>query len=213
MRHSMALDLDVRSDRSHVLDFSLLVEHSTLALEVNGATIDTNLQRIGILSFDVPASGPSFGLALGYAFSDFSTNPVYSTHSMDGYYIGIAVQGYLMNTQVLSLLVTGQYLYQSVNGSEADDEFSLAWNEISAQLIFGTRVFDPVLLFGGASYGDVDATYRQTGSIHLTDNMATSQNTGFVTGLRYAMNRREFISVYYQHGYSQGGVLQFQKYF
>lgn len=208
-----AFDLDVRSSKANVLDFSLLIEHSSVTLENDESDAKFNLERIGILSFDAPISGPHFGLALGYAFSDIANDDVYEPISMDGYYIGVAVRGYVFRLENLSLQLSGHYLYQSVSGSEGQQEASLSWNEFSAKAIATFRVTKPLHIFVGSVWATIDATYREKGAIRFTDSFDNKNNTGYLAGIGYQLNRLESLSVHYQQAHTEGVVLRFRKLF
>ena len=211
--NASAFDLDVRSSKANVLDFSLLIEHSSITLENDETNVEFNLERIGILSFDVPSSGPHFGLALGYAFSDIADDDVYEPISMDGYYIGVAVRAYVLNLDNLSLQLTGQYLYQSVSGSEGQQEASLSWNEFSAKAIATYRVTNALHIFAGPIWATIDATYREKGPIRFTDSFDNKNNTGYFAGIGYQLNRLEYLGVQYQQAHTEGVVLRFRKLF
>ena len=211
--HCYALDLDVRNRNSDALDFALVLEHFDMEIDAIGATVKANFDRIGIQSFSVPVSGPSFGLLLGNAYSDFSNNSVYQSQGLSGYYIGVAVQGYLLNSQILSFLASGQYIYQGMRGSEDGNDYSMTWSTFDAQLIAETRMVYPVWLFGGVNYGNIDGIYRERGTVHLTDNIKNSHKVGYLAGIRYSLNQRESVTMQYQHGYRNSVKLLFQKYF
>jgi len=209
----VALDLDVRNQNSDLLDFALVLEHFDMEIDATGGTVKANFDHIGIQSFSVPESGPSFGLLLGNAYSDFSNNTIYHSQGLSGYYIGVAVQGYLINTQILSLLASGQYIYQGMRGSEDQNDYSMTWSTFDAQLIAETRIVYPVWLFGGVNYGNIDGIYRERGTVRLTDDIKNSRKIGYLAGIRYSLNQRESVMMQYQHGYRNSVKLLFQKYF
>jgi len=211
--HCLALDLDVRNRRSDELDFSLILEHFTMEISTNQAKVKANFDRIGIVSFEVPVSGPSFGLLLGNAFSDFSSNDVYHSQGLSGYYVGVAVQGYLVSSQWLSLLARGQYVYQGMRGIENSNEYTLTWSATDAQLIAETRITYPVWLYGGTVYSNFYGSYRERGEVYLTDNIKNTRKVGYLAGIRYSLDQRESVGIEYQDGYRNSVKLQFQKYF
>jgi hypothetical protein len=210
----MALDLDVRSSAANTLDFSLLLEHSTVDLENNGQVIEANLERVGILTIDVPAAGPHFGLALGYAFSDFTSNNQYLFLDMDGYYLGLFVRQFVYESPRFILMVQGQYTYQDVNGADSDNNTtSLRWDEYSVAATATLAVTPAFRIYAAPVYGDVHATYRERGTVTQTVKLDSNNRQGFFAGLRYRLNRREFISAQYNNAAIQGVVLRFRRLF
>jgi hypothetical protein len=210
----MALDLDVRSSAANTLDFSLLLEHSTLDLENNGKVIETNLERVGVLTIDVPAEGPHFGLALGYAFSDFTTNNRYLSVDMDGFYIGLFVRQFVYESPYLSLMLQGQYVYQDVSGTDRDENTSsLRWDEYSVAVTASLAVTPAFHIYAAPVYGDVHATYRERSAVIQTVKLDSNNRQGFFAGLRYQLNRSESVSAQYTNAAFQGVVLRFRRLF
>lgn len=210
----MALDLDVRSSAASTLDFSLLLEHSTVDLENNGQVIETNLERVGILTIDAPATGPHFGLALGYAFSDFTSNNQYLPLDMDGYYLGLFVRQFVYESPRLSLMVQGQYTYQDVSGADRDNNTAtLRWDEYSVAAVATLALTPAFRIYAAPVYGDVRATYRERGTVAQTVKFESHSRQGFFAGLRYRLDRREFISAQYNNASFQGVVLRFRRLF
>ena len=208
-----ALDLDVRSSRSSMLDVSLQIERASVDFESSSAELTANLRRIGIISIDVPSSGPQFGLLLGYAFSDFSNTSSFGAIDMDGYYIGVLARGTLLRHGPLSLSLLGHYLYQSVDGAADMNVASLDWDELSATAQIEYRLDSIGVLFAGFKTGSIDAHYKERGAVNTSIYLDDKNKQGFVAGFSYEVNRLEFLSVSYQSANSEGVALRFQKWF
>ena len=213
-RQAMALDLDIRSSAANILDFSFLLEHSTIDLERNGEVVETNLERIGILTYDVPDSGPHFGLALGYAFSDFTTNNLFQSLDMDGFYIGLSARGFVYESQRLSLMLEGHYIYQSVEGHDNENNTAtLSWNEYALSATATYALSGAFRVYAAPEFSDIQATYRERGAISQTVKLDSDNQTGFHAGIRYRLNNREFVSVQYNNAAVQGVVFRFRRLF
>lgn len=210
-----ALDLDVRSSAANILDFSLLLEHSNIDLELNGEVIETNLERIGILAYDVPEHGVHLGLALGYAFSDFNTNSRFPSLDMDGYYLGVSARGILFDSPRWLIMVEGQYLYQSVQGHNSDNTTTatLSWNEYSVTAMVNLALGGGLRLFAAPVYSGIQSSYRERGTLDQTFKLSAARHGGFLGGLRYQLNNREFVSMQYTRAAAQGVVFRFRRLF
>lgn len=208
-----ALDLDVRSNRSNILDFSLQIEHSKIDFENTALNLTSNLERIGIISIDVPSKGPHFGLLLGYAFTDFSQNSSYETLGMDGYYIGVSVRGYLPIRDALSLSLHGHYVYQSVDGKDDQRSASLSWDEFSATALLEYSINDIGIIFVGANAGVIEARYRESGTANSSVDLDNENDEGAIVGFSYEINRLEHFSISYQQAVKKGVLLRFRKLF
>lgn len=208
-----ALDLDIRSSSANVLDFSFVIDHSEVDLQSDNTVVETNLNRIGVLAFDVPETGPHFGLALGYAFGDFNNNPLFQPVDMDGWYIGVLARGLAYESKRLVVSLTGAYIYQDISGSNDVRETSLSWNEYSFDITVHVALTRALRFFTAAVYGDIDARYRERGANDQTVKMDSEKNLGFLAGLRYQLDQRESVSLQYQDHLSQGVVLNFRRLF
>ncbi|MGD8559897.1 MAG: hypothetical protein PVH04_09540 [Gammaproteobacteria bacterium] len=211
---AMAMDLDVRSAPSNVLDFSLLIEHSVTELERDSNKVDANVERIGILTIDVPRDGPRFGLALGYAFSDFDNNDLYLPISMDGYYLGVSVQGLIVETSTWSVTARAEYIFQDVDGSDMDNNTaSLSWHEYSVGVSLRFALSSALRIVVEPVYTDINGTYRERGVSSQTVKLDSSKGSGLHAELQYWLNDRESISVQYRNAALQGFALRFRRFF
>lgn len=210
---ALALDLDVRSNRSSRLDFSLVIDHASADVESDSADLEINLERLGIVSIEVPPDGPQFGLLLGYAYADFSSNPSVETLKMDGYYIGVSVRGYLVKQQNLSLSLSSYYLYQSVDGRDDQATASLSWDELSADLSLQYRTGSFGILQVGYNTAVIDARYRYNGVSNSSDDLDNRNRHGVVIGFSYQIDRLETVGIRYQRSAIEGVALEFRKIF
>jgi hypothetical protein len=208
-----ALDFDIRNSYANVLDFSFIIDHSTVDLMENGTPIKTNINRVGILVFDIPENGLHFGLALGYAFGDFNNNPLFQPIDMDGLYIGVLARGVAYESARMALTMEGRYFYQDMSGSDETRNASLSWDEYSLNVTLHVALSGTLRFFAAPVYGDVDARYRERGADNLTVKLESESNAGFLAGLHYKVERREFISLQYQDHVFTGVMLRFRRFF
>ncbi len=209
----MAMDFDIRSSYDNVLDFSFIIDHSTIDLATNGTVIETNIDHVGVLVFDVPEHGPHFGLALGYAFGDFNNNPLFQPIDMDGWYIGVLARGIAYESARVTLTMEGRYIYQDISGGNETRNASLSWDEYSLNVTFHVAISGALRFFAAPVYGDVDARYRERGADNQTVKLESDSNAGFLAGLRYKLDQREFVSLQYQDHVFTGVTLRFRRLF
>ena len=210
---ALALDLDVRTSSANVLDFSFLIDHSTVDLKADNTVIETNVDRVGILVFDVPAHGPHFGLALGYVFGDFNNNPLYQPLDMDGWYIGVLARGLAYQSQRSMIFLEARYIYQDMSGSDDLRDVALSWDEYLLNVTFTVALTGKLHFFAAPVYGDVDARYRERGALNQTVKMDSDNNAGFFTGVQYKLDERESVSLQYQDHVFTGILLDFKRLF
>ena len=208
-----ALDLDVRSSSANILDFSFLVDFSTIDLLEDTTIIETNINRAGVLVFDVPESGPHFGLLLGYAFGDFNNNPLYQPVSMDGWYVGVAVRGIAFKSRRFAVSLQGYFIYQSISGSNDVNDTSLSWNEYALNATLSIALTQHLQFFAAPVYGGVYATYRERGASDVTVKMDNDTDAGYFAGLQYNLDQRESVSLQYQDAVFKGVALNFRRLF
>ena len=208
-----ALDLDVRSSSANMLDFSFLVDFSTIELVEDTTAIETNINRAGVVVYDVPESGPHFGLALGYAFGDFNSNPLYQPISMDGWYIGILARGIVLESGRFVAAFEGYFIYQDISGSNDVTNASLSWNEFSINATLKIALTKHLQLYAAPVYGGVAATYRERGSSDITVKMDNDVDVGYFAGLQYLLDARESVSLQYQDAVFKGVTLNFRRIF
>lgn len=210
---AIALDFDIRNSASDVLDFSFLIDHSTINLTENDVVIETNINRVGVLVYDVPDRGPHFGFALGYAFGDFNNNPQFEPLDMDGWYLGVLARGFAYQSQRFSISMEGRYIYQDISGADDLRVTELSWNEYSFNVIFQMALTSNLRFFAAPVYGDVDARYRERGIVNQTVKMSSDKNAGYFAGLQYWLDARESVSLQYQDHIFKGIVLDFKRLF
>ena len=210
---ALALDLDVRTSSASVLDFSFLIDHSTVDLKEDNTVIETNIDRVGILVFDVPEHGPHFGFALGYVFGDFNNNPLYQPLDMDGWYIGVLARGRAYRSQRITISLEARYIYQDMSGSDDLRDVALSWNEYLLNVTFAVALTGNLHFFAAPVYGDVDARYRERSALNQTVKMDSDNNAGFFTGVQYNLDERESVSLQYQDHVFRGILLDFKRLF
>lgn len=213
VKTALALDLDVRSDKSSRLDFSLVIDNAVVEVEENSSSAELDLLRIGIVSVELPRHGPQFGLLLGYAYLDVSSDSNYETLDMDGYYIGVSMRAYLLRQQSLSLSFYTHYIYQSVDNEKDQAKASLRWDEISAELVVAYRFNAIGVLYAGVNGGSIDSRYRYNGTSNVVVDQENSNQSGGMVGFNYQINPLETVGIRYQQSVMEGVQLQFRKIF
>ena len=208
-----ALDLDVRSNRTSRLDFSVQIAHDKSEIDDGFVDQEVNLERIGIASIEVPIRGPQFGLLLGYAFADFSQDNNYEVLAMDGYYIGVLVNAYLVRKKQFAVSLYLHYLYQDVDGKDNNATSDLRWNEVSADLKFNYRFGPFGSLYGGVNSAFVDASYRYRGLTNARVDLENKNEHGYFAGYDYRINALETVGIRYQKSAIDSIALQFRKIF
>ena len=212
-----ALDLDLRHSTSELIDFSFLIDSSTIEFtdKDNNAAAETDITRFGILSFHVPTSGPHFGFSLGYSFADFKNHPQFQPTELDGWYIGILVRGMAHESERMAISLEAQYTYQDLNGADSLKSASLSWNEYSVNATLHFAVTKALRVFVAPLYGGVDASYQyqEQGNPSQSVNLEAENNAGFLAGLRYKLDKRDFVSLEYHDYTFKGAVLGFRRLF
>ena len=212
-----ALDLDLRHSTSELIDFSFLIDSSTVEFtdNDNNAVAETDITRFGVLSYHVPTSGPHFGFSLGYSFGDFKNHPMFQPIDMDGWYGGILVRGMAYESERLAISLEAQYTYQDLSGSDTTRTASLSWNEYSVNATFHFAVSKALRIFAAPLYGGVDASfqYQDQGNPSQSVNLEAENNTGYLAGLRYKLDKRDFVSLEYHDYTFKGAVLGFRRLF
>ena len=210
---ALALDLDIRTSSASVLDFSFLIDHSTVDLKEDNTVIETNIDRVGILVFDVPEHGPHFGFALGYVFGDFNNNPLYQPLDMDGWYIGVLARGLAYRSQRITISLEARYIYQDMSGRDDLRDVALSWDEYLLNVTFAVALTGNLHFFAAPVYGDVDARYRERSALNQTVKMDSDNNAGFFAGVQYKLDERESVSLQYQDHVFTGILLDFKRLF
>ena len=208
-----ALDLDVRSSRSSRLDFSVIIERASIDLDNDMSTVEMDLTRFGIVSIEVPGSGPQFGLLLGYAFADFSGSAGYESIAMDGYYLGVSVRADIFNYNAFTTVLLAHYLYQSVDGNDDQVTASLSWDEFSAAVMLKYRIGAIGELYGSINAVTIDGRYRYDGLVSVRDDIENHDQQSTQAGFIYYINQLETVGINYQRGTFDGFGLQFRKLF
>lgn len=210
-----ALDLDLRHSTSELIDFSFLIDSSTIEFTDNTKVVDTDITRFGVLSYHVPESGPHFGFALGYSYGDLSNHPTFQAIDMDGWYVGILVRGMAYETERVAISLEAQYTYQDLNGADTTRTASLSWNEYSVNATLHVAVSKALRIYVAPLYGGVDATYQYQvqGSAGQSEKLEANSNAGFLAGLRYKLDKRDFVSLEYRDYTFTGAVLSFRRLF
>lgn len=209
----LALDLDVRSNKSSRLDFALVVDRGNIEVEDGFSGAELDLFRLGIVSIEVPSTGPQFGLLLGYAEVDISNSSSYQTLDMGGYYIGVSVRAFLIRQQPVTLSFYSHYLYQSVDNENDQAKASLTWEEISAELVLAYRLQTLGTLYTGVSGGWLDTRYRYSGTTSTRVDLENKNSSGWMLGFNYQISTLETVGIQYQRSVKEGIQLQFRKMF
>lgn len=210
---AQALDLDVRSSRANRLDFSLQLEHTSIDLDNGTSVVELNRERIGIVSIEVPMSGPQFGLLLGYAYADFSSNNIYESIAMDGYYLGVSVLVNVIKYENIALAVQGHYLYQSIDGKEDQAKASLSLDEFSVSALLKYQIQSMGQFYAGVSATSIEGRYRYNGATNVSVDFENEEQQGVLAGFDYYLSRLETIGISYQAGSINGVSLRFRKLF
>ena len=206
-----ALDLDVRSSRSSRLDFSLHIDHSSMDLDNGSSVVELNQERIGIVSVEVPFSGPQLGLLLGYAYADFTSTNSYESIPMDGYYIGVSALANLFRYGNFSLPVSAQYVYQSIDGKDQLERASLSWDEMSVSALLQLRIENTGQLFAGVRTTSIDGRYRYNGATNVSTEIENDNRQAVLVGFDYFIDRLESVGILVQRGTADGITLRFRK--
>ncbi|WP_455201711.1 outer membrane protein [Kaarinaea lacus] len=210
-----ALDLDLRHSTSELIDFSFLINSSTIEFTDSDTVVDTDITRFGVLSYHVPSSGPHFGFALGYSYGDLSNHPTFQSIDMDGWYVGILVRGMAYESERMAISLEAQYTYQDLSGADTTRTASLSWNEYSVNATLHVALTKALRIYAAPLYGGVDATYQYQvqGTAGQSDKLEANNNAGFLAGLRYKLDKRDFVSLEYHDYTFTGAVLGFRRLF
>jgi len=212
--HAVALDLDIRRSPHNSLDFSMLVHHDNLELQNNDAVVDTRLNRIGVLVYDVPEHAKvHFGLNLGYAFVSHSQQALFDGEDLDGFFLGVSMRTVVLQSASARLMFLANYLFQDVSGESTTHNLSLTWNEINTSLLLSYDLNASIKLAAGVNGGWIKATQKAKGLTAQTLRLAPEPNAGFVINVGYRLSGNESVGIQAHTGYLQGLQLQFQRWF
>ena len=115
----------------------------------------------------------------------------------------------------MAISLEAQYTYQDLNGADTTRTASLSWNEYSVNATLHVAVTKSLRVFAAPLYGGVDATYQyQTqGTPSQSVKLEADNNAGFLVGLRYKLDKRDFVSLEYHDYTFKGAVLGFRRLF
>ena len=211
-----ALDLDLRHSESELIDLAFLIDDSSIEFAANDIVVDTDITRFGVVSYNVPDSGPQFGFSLGYAYADLKNYPQFQAIDMDGWYVGILVRGIAYETERFCISLEAQYTYQDLSGADNTAIASLSWNEYAANITFHFAATKALRVFAAPIYGGIDATYQyqdQGTLLNQSISLEAENNAGYLAGLRYKLDKRDFVSLEYHDYTFAGAVLSFRHLF
>ncbi|NOZ52237.1 MAG: hypothetical protein GXP08_03685 [Gammaproteobacteria bacterium] len=212
-RQVAALDLDIRTSPLNNLDVAMIIRHDNLILKNSDISIETNLNRIGILVYDVPETNVHLGLSLGYAFVSHSQQVLSQGQAMDGFFLGVSLRTVVLTSGSTHFLFLTDYLFQEVSNEAKAQHLSVTWSELNAQFLLRYDFHSTLNLRAGVGYGWLNATQKVSGAVFQTLHLASDRNSGFLIGVDYKLSPYEFVGLQYHNGYLEGVQLQFQRWF
>lgn len=195
------------------LDFSLRVGHRTLALNYGGTTVDTSVNRIGIIWRERFGERLQLGLAGGYSFLTQTNNPPTAGLELDGYHAGVVFDLDLLTLGQTGVSLQGAWLYQHVDHDDGTQQISIAWREPSVRLGADTAIGGGVRIYGGLRYGAIDGQQRLSGTLNETRTIQQTSRTGGFAGIKLSLEGNGYVGVDAVSGIDRGVSLYFGRLF
>jgi len=175
--------------------------------------VDTTVEQVGIASFDTGEQTLQPGLLLGYAHVGNINQLLAAGLQPQGFYIGPALRGMLIDNGRLSAALTGTYLYQRVRDSNADRELTLEWQQPQLDLDMLWRFSQRVALSLAGQYGRIDVNERIKGTVNQTLTLDSGPTLGYRAGLEFDLGEDGQVGILLHRAIGDGVELYFQQQF
>lgn len=195
------------------LDFSLGFEHRTLALDYGGATVDTAIDRIGVVWRERFGDRLDFGLIGGYSYLTQTNNAATAGIELNGYHAGVSFDLDLLAYETTKLTVQGMWVYQRLDHDDGSEQVVISWRQAEARLVAATAIGGGVNVYGGLRYGAIDGEQRLSGTVNETRTIQGVDRTGGVVGLELRLERNGYVGISAASGVDRGVNLYFGRVF
>jgi hypothetical protein len=195
------------------LNFALHLSRLEYSLKDAQQSIDITVKQIGVTSFDIGEQPLQPGLLLGYAYTSDSNQPLTAGMELQGFYIGPALRGVLIDSRHFTAALTGTYLYQRVKDSNADQSVTMEWQQPQLDLDLLWRVTQRVALSFGEQYGRIDVDEKFTGAVNHTVTLAAGASLGYRAGLEFDLGEDGQVGILLHRAVGDGAELYFQRQF
>jgi hypothetical protein len=196
------------------LDFSLRFSHHTLELDYGGGiTVDTAVDRIGIVWREAFGERLHLGLTGGYSYLTQTDNPPTAGLELDGYHAGFLADVDLLAFGNTRVSVRGAWLYQKMDSNDGTQRVSIAWREPSLRLAATTAIGGGVQVYGGLRYGTIDGQQRLSGTLNETRTITESDRTGGFVGVALGLEGNGYVGISAASGIDRHAMLYFGRRF
>lgn len=198
---------------SESLDFALQFSRLDTSLSDERRSIKSSVKKIGIMSIDTSGQTLRPCLSLGYAYVSDNSQSLTAGMELQGFYIGPALRGVLIDTQRIRAMLTGTYLYQRVKDSNADHSVTLEWQQPQLDLDILWRATRQVEIFLGGQYGRVDADEKIRGTVNQTLTLHSGPTLGYRAGLEFDLGGDGQVGILLHRAIGDGVEIYFQRQF
>ena len=195
------------------LDFGLHLSRLDTSLKDAQQPVNITVKQAGITSFDISEQTLQPGLLLGYAFVSDIDQPLTAGMELQGFYIGPALRGVLIDSRRFTVALTGTYLYQRVKDSNADQTVTLEWQQPQLDLDLLWRITQRVALSLGEQYGRIDVDEKIKGTVDRTVTLHAGPTLGYRAGLEFDLGGDGQVGMLLHRAIGDGVEIYFQRQF
>ena len=200
-------------DQATLFNFALELSHLKIDLNDGQQTVDTTTNYAGITSFQLREGKLQPGISLGYTYLSTDNQAVTAGMQLEGFYIRPAIRGVVIDNPHISLTLTGSYLFQRVEDSNANQSATLKWYQPQLDVEALWRFTQQMTLRAGGLYGRIDADESLSGDVNQTINLKKSSALGGYVGLEFDLGDDGQIGFLVHQGLGDGATLYFQRQF
>lgn len=194
-----------------VSDFSLQLSREDIALDYGTTTYRTTIRKMGVDWVETLAPRIAGVLSAGYLELDQTGNPALAGQTPNGYYGGLGLRAQLLRSRGFVTTLGVHYRYHRVNthSGNANQDVTLRWEDIGADLAATLHPTPQLSLTGGVSYGQVSGRQEQQGTLALTRHFDQDRRLGYFAILGLQVERGGAIRLAVQGGQYRGAWLSF----
>jgi hypothetical protein len=190
-------------------EFSLQGGRADMSFDYNGTRVDTQLDTASLALRQRIAERVHLGVLGGWSALTQTDNPGTAGLKPTGFHAGISMDVDIVTRERWSAFGSVAYTYQRVDDDDAGQSVRLDWDEWRARL-GGSVGLGVTRFYGGASYGAVDGTQRNTGATDATTHFEISGEAGGFLGVDMRVDQDGYIGVEGRTGLDDGWLLYFR---
>ena len=191
-----------------VTGFSMDYANYDTDLVIQGAEVETDIEKLGVTFRQALGRNLSGDIELGYLATFQPANPFIGSNKQYGEFIGLALNGGIPLTQRLTLGGRIGYAFNRADGDIDTVETEMNWRETTA-LAYLTFRLPAVALTVGAHGQNLDGDLSYAGPPSETYTFDEATSTGAYAGLDLFVSGTGRISIYANSGDRSGFTLNF----